>query len=100
MCTTLLANATINNMYYGKCKAFDISKFLWETLYYQGVMDTGMHKSKYHWADFSWTFTIKSKGDNISIVCTMVSFKLNVMHDEDDTLHSSPMIHYINAYPS
>ena len=53
MCTTLLANATINNMYYGKCKAFDISKFLWETLYYQGVMDTGMHKSKYHWSDVS-----------------------------------------------
>ena len=75
MCTTLLANATINNMYYGKCKAFDISKFLWETLYYQGVMDTGMHKSKYHWSDVSWSIKIKVKEGNVKIFYIMVAYK-------------------------
>ena len=45
-------------------------------------MDTGMHKSKYNWADVSWRIKIKVKGDNIEIIYTMINYKLKVRHDE------------------
>ena len=33
MCTTLPDTSKMNNMYYVKCKAYDTSESLWETLY-------------------------------------------------------------------
>ena len=44
MCPTMSDTDTINNMYYGKCKSYYTTDILWETLYDQGVMYTGIHK--------------------------------------------------------
>ena len=38
------------------------------------------------------------KGDIITIVYTMIDYKFKVMHDEDDTLNLSAMIHNGKAY--
>ena len=53
MYTKLSETKKINNKYCGKGKEHDKSESLWETFYDQTVMDTGIHKSKYHWADVS-----------------------------------------------
>ena len=62
-------------------------------------MYTVIHKSKYHWVEVSWTFKNKVKEYNISIVYTMVAYKLKVINSEDDTLNFSPMRQNINDYP-
>ena len=54
-------------------------------------MNTGKHKSKYHWAYVSLNIKIKVEGGNIDIVYTVVAYKLKVVHDEDDTLSFSLM---------
>ena len=43
----------MNNMYHEKCKVYATSEILWETLYDQGEIDTGVYRSKYHWEDVS-----------------------------------------------
>ena len=58
----LLATATMNNKYYGKCIEYPTTESLGEILYDQGVMDNGIHKLKYHWEDFSWSIKIKVNG--------------------------------------
>ena len=34
----------MNNKYYDKCKSYNTSKSIWENIYDQGVMDTGIHR--------------------------------------------------------
>ena len=77
----------MNNMYYVKCKVYSTSDSLWERFYDQGVMDASIHKLKYHWVDFPWNIKIKVKGNNISIVYSVLVYKLKVIHDEYDTLN-------------
>ena len=61
------ATDIINNTGYGKDKAHATLQSLWETLYDKGVIDTGMHKSKYHWGSIK----IKFKGGNIETTYMM-----------------------------
>ena len=42
----------MNNTPYGKCKSRATPEGLWGTLYYQGVIDIGIQKSKYYLEDF------------------------------------------------
>ena len=60
MCLTLSPTSTMNNRYYVKGKSYDTSESCWETLYDEGVIYTGIHKSKYHWADASWSMKTKN----------------------------------------
>ena len=53
-----------------------------EILYDQGLVDTGILKSKYHWADISWIINIKVQGGNIEIFYSMIAYKLKVVHVE------------------
>ena len=62
-------------------------------------MDTGIHKSKYHWVDFSWSIKLEVKRDNIATMYNMVPYKLKVMHVEYDTLICFPIIKNRNSYP-
>ena len=62
-------------------------------------MDTGIHKSKYHWEDVSLSINIKVKEGNIPIVYSMLSYKLKVMHVEEDKLNLYPIRHNRNVYP-
>ena len=39
MCPTLLATTRMDNIYYGKGKSHAAPESLWETFYYQGLMD-------------------------------------------------------------
>ena len=43
-CTTPSYTSKMNNIYYVKGKLYATSESLWGDLYYQGVMDTGIHK--------------------------------------------------------
>ena len=72
MCTKISATATTKNTHYIRGKAYSTSESLWENLYDQGVIDTGIHKSKYHWAYVSWSIKIKVKGYNIETMYNMV----------------------------
>ena len=98
MCLTLSATIKMNNTYYGKCKVYFISESIQENSYDQGVMDTGIHKTKYHWAEVYLSITIKVIEDNIAILYTMIDYRLKVIHDDDDTLHLFPRIQNSNAY--
>ena len=89
----------MNNNYYDKRKKYAISESIWENSYDQGVMDTGIQKLKYHWVDVYLSIRIKVNGDNIEIFCTMVAYKFEVMHDEDDKIHLLPIIQKSYAYP-
>ena len=62
-------------------------------------MDTGIHKSKYHWGDVSWSTIIKVKSYTSAIVYTMVAYKLKVIDDEYDTHNFSLIRQNINLYP-
>ena len=100
MCPTLSDTATTKNTYFGKCKSYATSDTLWETFYDQGVMDTSIHKSKYHRAYVYWSIKINAKGGNITIVYTMVAYKSKVIHVEDYTLNFSPIRQNTNGSPS
>ena len=89
----------MNNNYYKRIKSYTTSGSLRGEWYDQGVSNTGFRKSKYHRTDVSWSIKTTVKGGNISIVYTMVSYKSNVMHVEDDTLNFSLMRQNINDYP-
>ena len=52
MCPTLSSTDTIKYTQYGKVKAHATPEGLWGALYYQGVIDIEIHKSKYHWSHF------------------------------------------------
>ena len=45
MCPTLSSTDTIKYTQYGKVKAHATPEGLWGALYYQGVIDIGVHKS-------------------------------------------------------
>ena len=68
MCPTLSYTANMKNIYFDECKEYATSESLWETFYDQWVMNNGIHKSKYHWADVSWSIKIKVKGGNNTII--------------------------------
>ena len=86
-------------MYHEKCKVYATSEILWETLYDQGEIDTGVYRSKYHWEDVSWSIKIKVKGGNIAIVYIMVAYRLKVMHDEYYILNFSSTRQNRHFYP-
>ena len=86
--------------YYCECKSYETSESLLETLHDWGVMDTGIHKSKYNCSDVSWSLKIKVKGGNIAIFYIMVAYKLKVANVEDDTLNLSSIIQNNNVCPS
>ena len=71
---------TMNIKYYEKFKAYAISESIGGKYYDQVVIDTGIHKSKYHWADVYWYIKIKANSDNIAIVYIMVAYELKVMN--------------------
>ena len=62
----------MNNTHYGKGKSHATPDSLWVTLYGQGLIDTGIQKSKYYWVDVSWSIKIKLKGGQ---------YKKNVPYD-------------------
>ena len=67
---------------------------------YQGVMDTDWNTQiKISLGRCFLKYYNEGQGVNIEIVYTMVSYKLNVMYDEYDTLHFYPMRQNINDYP-
>ena len=68
-------NSEMNNTHYVKGKVHATSDIIWETLYYQGVIDIEIHKSKYHWSHFHWSTKIKVKGDNIETIYNMIPYK-------------------------
>ena len=88
MCPTLSDNAAMNNKYYEKCTEYSTSEIIWENLYDQGVIDTGIKKSKYHWEDFSWSIKIKVKGGKIETMYNMAPYKSKMMHVEDYRINS------------
>ena len=68
-------------------------------MYDQDGIDTGIHKSKYHWADVSWNIMIKVKKYNIVSVSNIVPYKSKVIHVEYDIINFSPLIQNIDYYP-
>ena len=99
MCTKISATDTTKNTHYIRGKAYSTSESLWENLYDQGVIDTGIHKSKYHWAYVSWSIKIKVKEGNVIIMSNMIPYKLKMMHVEDFIQIFSPIRQNIHAYP-
>ena len=70
-----------------------------KTLYEQDSICTGSNNSRYHLADYFFISQINFNEENITIFCTMSSYKLKVMNVEDDTLHLLPIKQNGNAYP-
>ena len=96
---TLTANSIINNMYYGEFKSYATSDILWDFFRWSECNGYWHKQIKMSLGRFSWSIKIKVNGDNIIIFCTMVAYKLKVMHDEYDTLHFFPIIQNINYHP-
>ena len=51
MCRAQSATDTMNNIYYETFESYVISERLSIMLHGQGVIDTGFHRYKDHWAD-------------------------------------------------
>ena len=81
----------MNNKYYVKGKSHAKSESFWENFYDQGVIDTEIHKSKYHWSDFSWRNKIKVKGGNVSKINNVLPYKSKIMHVKGNILHFYPI---------
>ena len=99
MCLTLSDTDSMNSKYYGNCKVYVKSESLWKNLDEQGVIYTGIHKSKYYRADFSWYIKIKFKGDNIETMYNIIPYKSKVVYVEYQILNVSPIRQNINNYP-
>ena len=78
----------MNNKYYGECTTHVTVESGCENLYDYDVIDTGGHKSKYHWTDDSCSIQIKANGNIIAIWYKTLAYLLKVMHAEDDTLNA------------
>ena len=99
MCLTLSDTDSMNSKYYGNCKVYVKSESLWKNLDEQGVIYTGIHKSKYYRADFSWYIKIKFKGDNIETMYNIIPYKSKVIHVKEYILNFSSIRQKINSYP-